>query len=123
VLDIPHPRIVDLLGDTGTDPRRTPIRARVAKADAVLLAPISSVATLIIIGANYRSHIDEAGLQIPQRAAGLPVPATVVGAPFAPIVLPAEAPTMVDYEGEVAVLIGRAGRDIPVGSGGNTSPA
>jgi len=24
---------------------------------------------------------------------------------------------MVDYEGEIAVLIGRAGRDIPVGSG------
>jgi 2-keto-4-pentenoate hydratase/2-oxohepta-3-ene-1,7-dioic acid hydratase in catechol pathway len=117
VLDVPHPSIADLLSDTGTDPRRAPIRARVSKTEAVLLAPISSKATLIIVGANYRSHIDEAGLQVPERAAGLPVPATVVGAPFAPIILPVEAPTMVDYEGEVAVLIGQAGRDIPVGSG------
>ncbi len=111
VLDVPHPRIADLLGDTDTDAKRAPIRARLPKADAVLLALASPEATLIIVGANYRSHIDEAGLQVPQRAFGLPVPATAVGPPFAPIILPAEAPTMVDYEGEIAVLIGRAGRD------------
>src|SRR5258705_13976003 len=81
------------------------------------MALASPEATLINVGANYRRHIDEAGLQGPQRALGLPVPATAVGPPFAPIILPAEAPTMVDYEGEVAVLIGRAGRDIPGGSG------
>jgi len=45
------------------------------------------------------------------------------GPPFAPIILPAEAPTMVDYEGEIAVLIGRAGRDIPSAQDGTTSPA
>jgi len=38
VLDVPHPRIADLLGDKGIDPRRAPIRARLSKADAVLLA-------------------------------------------------------------------------------------
>jgi 2-keto-4-pentenoate hydratase/2-oxohepta-3-ene-1,7-dioic acid hydratase in catechol pathway len=117
VLDVPHPCIAALLGDKGIDPRRAPIRARLPKADATFLALASPEATLIIVGANYRSHIDEAGLQVPQRALGLPVPAKVVGPSFAPIILPAEAPTMVDYEGEVAVLIGRAGRDIPVGSG------
>jgi 2-keto-4-pentenoate hydratase/2-oxohepta-3-ene-1,7-dioic acid hydratase in catechol pathway len=117
VLDVPHPSIADLLGDTGTDPQRAPIRARLSTSEAVLLAPISSEATLIIVGANYRSHIEEAGLQTPTRAMGLPVPATAISAPFAPIVLPAEAPTMVDYEGEIAVVIGQAGRDIPAGSG------
>jgi 2-keto-4-pentenoate hydratase/2-oxohepta-3-ene-1,7-dioic acid hydratase in catechol pathway len=32
--------------------------------------------------------------------------------PETPIVLPAEAPDRVDYEGEVAIVIGREGRDI-----------
>jgi 2-keto-4-pentenoate hydratase/2-oxohepta-3-ene-1,7-dioic acid hydratase in catechol pathway len=117
VLDVPHPSIADLLGDTGTDPQRAPIRARLSTSEAVLLAPISSEATLIIVGANYRSHIEEAGLQTPTRAMGLPVPTAAISAPFAPIVLPAEAPTMVDYEGEIAVLIGHPGRDFPIGSG------
>jgi len=48
---------------------------------------------------------------------GLAVPTAAISAPFAPIVLPAEAPTMVDYEGEIAVIIGHPGRDIPAGSG------
>jgi 2-keto-4-pentenoate hydratase/2-oxohepta-3-ene-1,7-dioic acid hydratase in catechol pathway len=117
VLDVPHPDICALLSDTDVDAMHAPIRARFSKTDAVLLAPNSPAAKLILVGANYLSHIEEAGLQTPTRAMGLPVPATAISAPFAPIILPVEAPTMVDYEGEIAVLIGNAGRDIPAGSG------
>jgi 2-keto-4-pentenoate hydratase/2-oxohepta-3-ene-1,7-dioic acid hydratase in catechol pathway len=117
VLDVPHPDISALLSDTDVDAAHVPIRARLSKSDAVLLAPNSPAAKLILVGANYRSHIKEAGLQTPKRAMGLAVPAAAIGAPFASITLPAEAPTMVDYEGEIAVVIGRAGRDIPAGSG------
>jgi 2-keto-4-pentenoate hydratase/2-oxohepta-3-ene-1,7-dioic acid hydratase in catechol pathway len=117
VLDVPHPDISALLSDTDVDAAHAPIRARLSKSDAVLLAPNSPAAKLILVGANYRSHIKEAGLQTPTRAMGLPVPAAAICAPFVSITLPAEAPTMVDYEGEIAVVIGRAGRDIPVGSG------
>jgi 2-keto-4-pentenoate hydratase/2-oxohepta-3-ene-1,7-dioic acid hydratase in catechol pathway len=117
VLDVPHPHISALLSDNDVDAAHVPIRARLSVTDAVLLPPNSPAGQLILVGANYRSHIEEAGLQTPTRAMGLAVPAAAISAPFAPIVLPAEAPTMVDYEGEIAVLIGHPGRDIPAGSG------
>jgi 2-keto-4-pentenoate hydratase/2-oxohepta-3-ene-1,7-dioic acid hydratase in catechol pathway len=70
-------------------------------------------AQIVIVGLNYRSHVEEIGQ---------PVPETIIfvvsdrveaaGGPGTPIVLPADASERVDYEGEMAVVIGRAASDV-----------
>jgi 2-keto-4-pentenoate hydratase/2-oxohepta-3-ene-1,7-dioic acid hydratase in catechol pathway len=77
-------------------------------------------------GVNYRAHAAEwaaAGLEAAPRPAGQEVPEhpvvfskvpECVVAPGAPIRIPDRASTAIDYEAELAVIIGRPGRDIPV---------
>jgi 2-keto-4-pentenoate hydratase/2-oxohepta-3-ene-1,7-dioic acid hydratase in catechol pathway len=81
--------------------------------DAVLLAP-TVPAQIVIVGLNYRSHVEEIGQPVPEAIMFVVsdrVDAAAAG-PETPIVLPAEAPEQVDYEGEVAVVIGREARDV-----------
>jgi 2-keto-4-pentenoate hydratase/2-oxohepta-3-ene-1,7-dioic acid hydratase in catechol pathway len=89
-----------------------PEKQRIALSDAVLLAP-TVPAQIVIVGLNYRSHIEEIGYPVPE-AIMFVVSDRVDAAtgPETPIVLPAEAPERVDYEGEVAIVIGREARDI-----------
>ena len=89
-----------------------PGKERVALSDAVLLAP-TVPAQIVIVGLNYRSHIEEIGYPVP-GAIMFAVSDRVDAAtgPETPIVLPVEAPERVDYEGEVAIVIGREARDI-----------
>jgi 2-keto-4-pentenoate hydratase/2-oxohepta-3-ene-1,7-dioic acid hydratase in catechol pathway len=90
-----------------------PERGRVALSDAVLLAP-TVPAQIVIVGLNYRSHAEEVGQPAPEEVLSVlceHVAAAAAG-PETPIVLPADAPEQVDYEGEVAVVIGREARDI-----------
>jgi 2-keto-4-pentenoate hydratase/2-oxohepta-3-ene-1,7-dioic acid hydratase in catechol pathway len=77
---------------------------------------------LFCIGRNYRAHADElAGTVFRDsvaRAEGWPivftkVPQTVIG-PFDAVRLPGKTVSeQIDYESELAVVIGRGGRDIP----------
>jgi 2-keto-4-pentenoate hydratase/2-oxohepta-3-ene-1,7-dioic acid hydratase in catechol pathway len=64
---------------------------------------------LVLVGLNYADHATEVGQPIPTeliyRVADLR-PGVVVGA-GARVSLPREAPGQVDYEGEIAVVIGR----------------
>ncbi|GAA3581312.1 fumarylacetoacetate hydrolase family protein [Amycolatopsis ultiminotia] len=67
---------------------------------------------IICVGLNYRAHVGETGRALP----GYPVlftkfAASLIGA-HDDILLPAES-EQVDYEAELAVVIGRAGRRIP----------
>lgn len=77
-----------------------------------LLAPVSPTC-VIGIGLNYRDHALETGAKIPER----PVvffknPGSVCG-PYDPIRLPQKlVSTKVDSEAELAVVIGRAARDV-----------
>jgi 2-keto-4-pentenoate hydratase/2-oxohepta-3-ene-1,7-dioic acid hydratase in catechol pathway len=73
--------------------------------DVRLLHPVDA-AKLIGIGLNYRDHAEESELEIP----AVPVvfamwPSALVG-PEAPIVVPRDE-TRPDYEGEVALVLGR----------------
>jgi len=93
------------------------VRSRLPLDETPLLAPVRTNGSIILVGANYRSHIQEAGLRPPTRVAGLPLTATTATGPDSMIVLPAEAPGQVDYEGEVAVVIGADAQSIPSGRG------
>ncbi len=76
-----------------------------------LLAPVVPPA-ILCIGLNYRQHAEEAGAKIPEH------PVLFIKAPGAlqnpgdPIVLPAIEPLEVDYECELAVVIGKQARNV-----------
>jgi 2-keto-4-pentenoate hydratase/2-oxohepta-3-ene-1,7-dioic acid hydratase in catechol pathway len=70
---------------------------------------------IIAIGRNYAAHAAEMGGQAPEHpVVFMKNPAAVI-ANGEPIVIPAicrEGGEQVDYEGELAVIIGRAARDV-----------
>lgn len=77
-----------------------------------LLAPV--VPTNIIgIGLNYRRHAEEGGKGVPARPMWFMKTSGAVQDPCGPIVIPGVgASHEVDYEGELAVVLGRAARNV-----------
>lgn len=66
---------------------------------------------IICVGLNYRSHIVEMGRELPQHPTLFAkYPEALIG-PFDEIVLPAHADSAVDWEAELAVVIGAPVRD------------
>jgi 2-keto-4-pentenoate hydratase/2-oxohepta-3-ene-1,7-dioic acid hydratase in catechol pathway len=80
-------------------------------ADVRLLAPILP-SKVIGIGKNYADHIQEMGGEAPADPVMFMKPSTAVIGPNAPIKLPKDS-SRVDFEGELAVVIGRPCRDVP----------
>jgi 2-keto-4-pentenoate hydratase/2-oxohepta-3-ene-1,7-dioic acid hydratase in catechol pathway len=80
-----------------------------------LLAPVAPC-NIFCVGLNYRAHAEETGATLPQHPIIFMKPTTAVIGPEAPILLPAacEHGPEVDYEAELAVVIGRTARDVPV---------
>ncbi|MEO7650788.1 MAG: fumarylacetoacetate hydrolase family protein [Bryobacteraceae bacterium] len=81
-------------------------------ASAKLLAPIPRPPKIICIGLNYRDHAIESNMEIPKTPTVFSKYATSVVGPGANIVLP-KVSVKPDYEAEFAVIIGKAGRNIP----------
>ncbi len=78
-----------------------------------LLAPVAPC-NIFCVGLNYRAHAEETGAALPQQPILFMKPTTAVIGPQAPIVLPAACAhgPEVDYEAELAVVIGRSARDV-----------
>jgi len=78
-----------------------------------LLAPIEPRA-ILCIGLNYRQHVGEFGGELPTRPVLFMKNPAAVTDPGAPILLPASClnPPQVDYETELAVVIGRAAKNV-----------
>jgi 2-keto-4-pentenoate hydratase/2-oxohepta-3-ene-1,7-dioic acid hydratase in catechol pathway len=70
-----------------------------------LLPPIGDPRKIICIGLNYRSHAAEAGIDPPERPTFFGKFSNALAAPGSPVALPAGS-EKVDYEAEVAVVIG-----------------
>ncbi|GGK43195.1 fumarylacetoacetate hydrolase family protein [Nocardia camponoti] len=79
-------------------------------ADVRLLAPILA-SKVIAIGKNYAAHAKEMGGEAPVDPVIFLKPNTSIVGPGAPIILPPSA-SQVDYEGELAVVIGRPCKDV-----------
>ena len=77
-----------------------------------LMAPIPKPGKIIAIGQNYLEHAKESGASKPPFPIIFAKYANAVIGPGDPIVIPA-AVTKPDYEGELAVVIGRRGRNVP----------
>ena len=79
---------------------------------ARLRAPISRPGKIIAVGLNYRDHSLEQGIQPPTTPVIFAKFSTSITGPYDPILIPGDDP-QVDYEAEMAVVIGRRGKAIP----------
>jgi 2-keto-4-pentenoate hydratase/2-oxohepta-3-ene-1,7-dioic acid hydratase in catechol pathway len=77
-----------------------------------LLAPILP-SKVVCIGRNYADHIAELGNQRPTEPIIFLKPSTSVVGAGDPIRRPTAISARIDYEGELAVVIGRVCRDVP----------
>lgn len=87
-----------------------------------LLAPLPEPRrNIFCVGWNYLAHFEEGkgrrGLaddaELPDHPTFFSKATTAANGPYAPIVMEPHWTRRLDYEGELAVVIGRAGRDIP----------
>lgn len=76
-----------------------------------LLAPVPRPPKVLAIGMNYAAHVDEMGRQPPEHQVWFNKQRTCVVGPGAAIEIPAVS-DMVDYEGELAFVIGRPARHV-----------
>jgi acylpyruvate hydrolase len=82
--------------------------------DEVTLRPVvPRPAKIFCVGLNYLEHVGETGREIPEYPVLFAKFADTLTGPRDAIVLPSES-SQVDYEGEMAVVIGRPGRRIAV---------
>jgi len=82
-----------------------------ALAQAALLPPIPAPDKIVCIGLNYRAHAAEAGLKVPEHPS-LFLRLTNTLVPHGGALVRPSVSSAMDYEGELAVVIGRAGRHI-----------
>jgi len=85
---------------------------RLPLTDVKLEAPILAPPKFIGIGLNYRDHAAESGMDPPEHPMMFNKQSTCVVGPDAPIHLP-RASSVLDYEGEFGVVIGRRCRHVP----------
>lgn len=86
-------------------------RAVIRRADITLLAPVPRPGKLICIGLNYRDHAAESNMPIPERPVVFSKFTTAVIGPDQPVVIPSTS-RQVDYEAELAVVIGRRAKQV-----------
>jgi 2-keto-4-pentenoate hydratase/2-oxohepta-3-ene-1,7-dioic acid hydratase in catechol pathway len=75
-------------------------------------APVPAPPNILAIGMNYRAHVAEMGREPPEYQYWFNKQRTSIAGPGDPIILPTVS-TMVDYEGELALVIGRRCQNVP----------
>jgi len=114
--------IVDLGGPSGGslgdalragDLDQRPAGATLTLADVVLLPLINDPGKIICVGLNYATHVAETGREQKEHPTIFTRWADTLVADGQPLVLP-RASSDFDYEGELAVVIGKGGRAISV---------
>jgi acylpyruvate hydrolase len=81
-----------------------------ALADVRLLAPVERPRAIFGVGLNYAAHARETGKEPPEAPIIFMKLPSSAAAPNAPVAIPAAAGGRLDYEGELAVVIGAAGQ-------------
>ncbi len=85
---------------------------RVELSAARLEAPIARPPKILAVGLNYADHVAETGRETPTLPIVFNKQSTSITGPFDPIHLP-KASSQLDYEGELAFVIGRRCRHVP----------
>lgn len=87
-------------------------KSSVPAIDAVRLGPpIIDPDKIICLGLNYRSHAEEAGFKVPTVPILFAKYRNALTGPTSPIMLPSVS-NEIDYEGELAVVIGKQCKDV-----------
>jgi 2-keto-4-pentenoate hydratase/2-oxohepta-3-ene-1,7-dioic acid hydratase in catechol pathway len=93
-----------------------------AEGDVTLLAAVPNPTTILLLAGNYQSHIVEGGAEPVEKALITPrpfiKPGTAVIGTGDQITVPPDSDTL-DYEIEIAAVIGRPGKAIPVDQADN----
>jgi len=110
VLDVNAPSLRALLAAGPLDGLET--GAARPLADVSLLPPVPDPGKLICIGLNYRSHAAEAGIEAPSAPTFFAKFRNALTPSGTEVTLPA-ASEKVDYEAEVAFVIGRRCHEVP----------
>lgn len=108
-----HPETIAVIDG---DPLAGPVNytgERVDIADVRLLAPVIPRSKVLAVGRNYVEHAAELGNDVPAEPLIFMKPNTSVIGPGEPIIRP-QLSDNVHYEGELAVVIGRICRQVPV---------
>lgn len=95
-------------------------RAREASAGAAsiplgevqLRAPVLRPGKILAIGLNYRDHVEESGMALPEHQTWFNKQRTCVQDPYGTINLPSVS-TMLDYEAEMCFVIGKRCKHVP----------
>jgi acylpyruvate hydrolase len=83
----------------------------VPESDVTLLAPVPHPGKILCLGHNYAGHIGIGRTELPKYPTIFSKTANTITGPTHPIVIP-RITAQVDYEAELAVIIGRRGRSI-----------
>jgi 2-keto-4-pentenoate hydratase/2-oxohepta-3-ene-1,7-dioic acid hydratase in catechol pathway len=92
-------------------PSARPVGEEIPLEDVQLLPPVVDPQKIICLGLNYRSHAEEAGLEPPSVPTFFAKWPNALAAPGTDVPLPAYS-QKVDYEAEVAFVIGSRCRDV-----------
>lgn len=109
-------RVVDLVESKMSDkkPGKSEVSGLFFELSAVKLhAPVSNPRKMVCLGLNYSDHAKEAGKPEPKEPILFSKPPTAIADPEQPILYP-RISKKVDYEVELALVIGRKGKDIAV---------
>lgn len=101
------PALLQALPDVPLEPGRA-----IPVGELRLLAPVVAPGKIICVGLNYAPHVEESKRELPAYPVLFTKFATSLIGPFDPIVKPGES-DQVDYEGELAVIIGAPARRVP----------
>jgi 2-keto-4-pentenoate hydratase/2-oxohepta-3-ene-1,7-dioic acid hydratase in catechol pathway len=78
-----------------------------ALADVELAAPLSTPSKILCVGLNYHDHCEETGMAVPERPLLFAKFPSALTGPGQPVVWPEGLTDQVDWEVELAVVIGR----------------
>lgn len=102
-------------GDAALDAARAACGAdapRIALSDVHLESPVLRPPKILAVGLNYADHIEETGMEKPKVPVVFNKQSTAAHPPNDPFHMP-RASTALDYEGELAVVIGKRCRHVP----------
>jgi 2-keto-4-pentenoate hydratase/2-oxohepta-3-ene-1,7-dioic acid hydratase in catechol pathway len=107
---------LDAEGLAALGERAAAVQGGIPLAELALCAPVPDAQKIICLGLNYRDHAAESGQEIPTAPMWFAKFANSLSGSGRTVVLPSAHPDYVDYEAELAVVIGRTARKVDAAS-------
>jgi 2-keto-4-pentenoate hydratase/2-oxohepta-3-ene-1,7-dioic acid hydratase in catechol pathway len=112
ILDLPHADVAELFADDVALASTAAVREEADIESASLLSPVRRPANFILNGLLYAGHIAEAGREPTKDPVFTQCNGGDLDPPGGTILLPAGASDQVDYEGEIALVMGQRAKNV-----------